>query len=119
MPSFFQAKKKLNEHEIDCALKNKCRIYLPTPGKNQILKFTNYNRKERVPVILYADCDSLLIPCDEKDPVTYINSHQLLSIGYYIKYSHEIKDVAAVSEYKSYRQPDKNSKSARNGSLKS
>ena len=109
---FFQAKQKLNEHEVDCAMKNKCRIYLPTAGKDQILKFTNYNRKERVPVILYADCESLLKSCDEKDPETYINSHQLLSIGYYIKYSDEIKDVAAVSEYKSYRQPNENSKSA-------
>ena len=93
-------------------MKNKCRIYLPTPGKNQFLKFTNYNRKEREPVILYADYESFLIPCDEKNLVTYISSHQLLSISYYIKYSDEIKDVDAVSEYKSYRQPDENSKSA-------
>ena len=37
-------------------------------------------------MILYADRKSLLIPCDEKDPKTYFNSHQILSIGYYIKY---------------------------------
>ena len=110
--NFVQSEKKSNIHERDCVAKNKCRIYLPTSSKDQILKFTNYNRKERVPVIIYADCESLLKPRDDNDPEKYINSHHLLSIGFYVKYSDEIKDSAAKSEYKSYRRTDENSESA-------
>ena len=49
--NFVQSEEKSAIHERDCAAKNKCRIYLPPPGKDQILKFTNYNRKRRVTVI--------------------------------------------------------------------
>ena len=110
--NFVQSEEKSAAHERDCIAKNECRIYLPTPGKNQILKFSNYNRKERVPCIIYADCESLLKPRDDNDPERYINSHHLLSIGFYVKYSGEIKDASAKSEYKSYRRTDENSESA-------
>ena len=46
-------------HEIYCATQNKCKIVLP---KGKFLKFTNYNRKERVPIIIYADNECNLRP---------------------------------------------------------
>ena len=40
-----------------------CKIVLPKPGRN-ILVFKNFKYNEKVPFIIYADCESLLKPVD-------------------------------------------------------
>ena len=100
---YFGKQEKLDAHEIDCAQLNKCKIVLPLK-KDRILQFTNYNRTERVPVIVYADCESLLKPMEDGQPNFVVNNHKLLSIGYYVKYSDNINHDAAQSGYEFYRQ---------------
>ena len=95
----FWNEEKLRAHEIDCATMNFCKIVLPDE-KNKILKFENYNRKERVPCVIYADYESLIKPREEDQNQRIRSNHQELSVGYYVKYSFD----DSLSEYKSYRQ---------------
>ncbi|XP_043485181.1 uncharacterized protein LOC122513018 [Leptopilina heterotoma] len=75
------------EHEENCRKMNDTRIRLPNPGKN-FVEFKNFDSKERVPFIIYADCESLLIPADspqEESNTVVIQNHKTLSIGFYVK----------------------------------
>ncbi|XP_051168412.1 uncharacterized protein LOC127286142 [Leptopilina boulardi] len=71
---------------------NECKIKLPKPDKCTIT-FKNYKNKEKVPFVIYADCESLLLPADEDvdnlSKTEVFQRHKLLSIGYYIKCSYD------------------------------
>ena len=73
--------------------------------KNNIFRFQNYHRKERVAVIIYDDYECILKPREDDQPERVMNNHQALSIGYYIKYNFDDPDYR--SQYKFYRQLDK------------
>ena len=79
--------------------KNKCKIVLP---KKRWLQFENYNRKERVPLVIYADAECLIKPREEGQPERVVSNHQAFSIAYYVKYSFN----DSLSKYESYRQLD-------------
>ena len=96
---FFWTQEKLDAHELDCAQNNKCKIILP---KNRWLTFENFNRKERVSVVIYADIECLIKPREETQPERVVSNHQAFSIGYYAKYSFD----DSLSKYESYRQLD-------------
>ena len=101
---FFWTEEKLNNHEIDCSQKNVCKIVL---SREKYLKFKNYNRKERVPIVIYADTECLITPREDDQPGRVVNNHQAFSIGFYAKYSFD----DSLSEYKSYRQMDESMQS--------
>ncbi|XP_051165289.1 uncharacterized protein LOC127284052 [Leptopilina boulardi] len=83
---------RLNEHLENCKKMNECKIKLPKPDKCTIT-FKNYKNKEKVPFVIYADCESLLLPADEDvdnlSKTEVFQRHKLLSIGYYIKCSYD------------------------------
>ncbi|XP_043463981.1 uncharacterized protein LOC122499598 [Leptopilina heterotoma] len=84
---YFGDELKLTEHEETCRKMNDTRIRLPQQGKN-FVEFKNFQNKERVPFIIYADCESLLIPAEkqqEPSNTEVFQNHKLLSIGYYLK----------------------------------
>ena len=81
---YFWAQENLDAHEIDCAQTNRCKIVLP---KKRFLKFTKYNAKERVPIVVYADTECLIKPRSEDEPERVISNDQAFSIGYYMKCS--------------------------------
>ena len=81
---FFWTQEKLNDHEIDWAQMNKCKIVL---SKNMFLKFSKYNAKERVPSVIYADTECLIKPRSEDQPGRVVSNHQAFSIGYYMEWS--------------------------------
>ncbi|XP_043471972.1 uncharacterized protein LOC122504790 [Leptopilina heterotoma] len=84
---YFGEEYKLNEHEENCRVMNDTRIKLPQLGKN-ILEFQHFQNKERVPFIIYADCESLLIPTEAPKEISnteVFQNHETLSIGYYLK----------------------------------
>ena len=97
--SNFWTEEKLEAHEVDCSQKNNCRIILP---KNRWLEFEHFNRKEWVPVVVYADMECLIKPREEDQPERVVRNHQAFSIGYYVKYSFD----DSLSKYESYRQLD-------------
>lgn len=64
--SYFHSQDKLKDHEVNCEKQNKCVIKLPSPKPDQsdnsykIMKFKNYQNKEEVLFVVYADFESVL-----------------------------------------------------------
>ena len=109
---FFHTEENLSDHENNCKLINKCKINLPKTKYERILKFKNVNHQERVPIIIFADIESVLKPIDET-PITLntktkkIQKHEAHSIGFYLKntFSDEL------TGYRSYRQKEEEDES--------
>ena len=94
---YFYSELQLTLHEKDCREINKCRINLPN-AENKILEFKNFNNKEKVPFVVYADFESLLKPIQNGN--TY-QQHEAFSVGYYLKCSYD----DSLSYYRNYRGP--------------
>ncbi|KAL6438749.1 hypothetical protein ACFW04_004623 [Cataglyphis niger] len=76
---------KLQSHTIDCQQMNECAIRLPSE-KDKWLEFNNYNRKELLPFVVFADLECMLKKTNN-DPMmsTYtFQHHEVFSIAYYI-----------------------------------
>ena len=74
------------KHGIDCEKMNKCKITLPSV-KNNILGFTNFVFKNRVPFVIYADFECVLKPVID-DERAY-QHHVPFSVDYFIKCSYD------------------------------
>ena len=85
----FGSQEVLFKHLEYCTEYNEVKINMPEKGT--ILKFKNYDRKERVPFIVYADFESFIKPiqsCDPDDKESYTKQyqkHEPSSFCYYIK----------------------------------
>ncbi|EZA61378.1 hypothetical protein X777_12331 [Ooceraea biroi] len=98
---YFYTNEKLEAHSVDCQRMNDCAIVLPNE-EDKWLQFTHYNRKERMPFIMYADLERILQKTEEDDPKLY-QRHQVFSIGYYVRCSY---DDDSLSGYRSRRDID-------------
>ncbi|XP_051159269.1 uncharacterized protein LOC127280359 [Leptopilina boulardi] len=89
---YFSSAEKLNVHDEKCKRMNVCSVKLPN-AENCKITFKNYDNKEKVPFIIYADCESLLLPVEEDtdnlSKTEIFQRHKLLSIGYYVKCSYD------------------------------
>jgi len=103
--SFFHDEEKLAEHEPMCIKVNKTKITLPKSGEK--LKFTNFNNKERVPFVIYADFECLLKPVEEEENPNFLQKHEAHSIGFYLSCSFD----PSRSRYEAYRQTEEGAKS--------
>ncbi|XP_043270766.1 uncharacterized protein [Venturia canescens] len=56
---YFATIEKLQSHEVDCGVLNDCAVRLPGE-KVKWLEFTNANRKDRLPFVVYADLECIL-----------------------------------------------------------
>jgi len=79
---------------------NDCAIRLPS-DKDKWLEFNNFNRKERLPFIVYADLECVLAKIEEEQQNLY-QHHRVLSIAYYVHCSYE----ESLSAYHSRRSTD-------------
>ncbi|XP_070155824.1 uncharacterized protein [Polyergus mexicanus] len=87
---YFGSEDKLQSHIVDCREMNDCAIRLPS-DKEKWLAFNNYNRKERLPFVVYADLECVLRKTDG-DPMgsTYtFQHHQVFSVAYYVHCSYD------------------------------
>lgn len=100
----FTDRAHLENHEKDCSQVNNIGNALPN-NNEKFCKFRNFNSKERLPIILYTDFESLLKPKHDDPSVEQI--HQAYSVGFYLSFSHDPKR----SRYESYRQTDEAGKS--------
>lgn len=105
---FFYKENKFETHTIDCRKCNNCRVRLPD-AENAYMKFKNHKNKIPVPFVIYADCESLLIPVEEvagenilKSNTQVLQKHEIFSIGFYFKCDYD----DSISYYESYRGPD-------------
>ena len=93
---------KLQAHIVDCREINDCAIRLPS-DKDKWLAFDNYNRKERLPFIVYADLECVLTKVDsEEGGKNMYQHHQVFSIAYYVYCSYN----NSLSAYNSRRSDD-------------
>ncbi|KAL6420583.1 hypothetical protein ACFW04_014631 [Cataglyphis niger] len=77
---------------------NKCAIRLPNENYKW-LEFNNYNRKERLPFVVYVDLECVLEKTEEEK--TY-QHHQVFNIAYYIHCAYD----DTLSAYHSRRNTD-------------
>ncbi|XP_020298396.1 uncharacterized protein LOC109862692 [Pseudomyrmex gracilis] len=87
---YLHTSEKLAQHTVDCERLNNSAVVLPAEGKNR-LKFENYNNKERVPMVVYADLECVLEKQDKKQDTSSehkYQKHSVFSIGYYASCEH-------------------------------
>ena len=86
--SYFHSQEKLQVHGIECEALNKCKVKLPSPKPDEIdnsykiLKFKNFKNKEKVPFVVYADFESVLLKID--DDSRKVNLHEPSAVGYFL-----------------------------------
>lgn len=74
------------------------------PEKNSILQFKNFERKQKINFVIYADFESILLNCNiskTENTRTY-KVHEPSCFGYYICCSHN----SELNKYVTYRGPD-------------
>ena len=85
----FWTHKSLNKHQKYCGNHEAVKIEMPI--KDDILKFKNYYKGERVPFIIYADMESLIKPIQSCEPnprgsyTKKYQKHEPISYSYYIE----------------------------------
>ncbi|XP_020298282.1 uncharacterized protein LOC109862613, partial [Pseudomyrmex gracilis] len=87
---YFRTSDKLAAHTVDCEQLNNSAVILPAEGKNR-LKFENYNNKEQVPMVVYADLECVLEKQDKEENASNAHKyqrHSVFSIGYYASCEH-------------------------------
>ncbi|XP_048479424.1 uncharacterized protein LOC119694216 [Plutella xylostella] len=74
------------------------------PPKNSTLEFNNYEKKQKLNFIIYADFECLLLNCKEKETnnTFMFKNHQPSCFGYYICCTHD----KSLNKYVSYRGED-------------
>ncbi|XP_067211783.1 uncharacterized protein [Linepithema humile] len=81
---------------------NDCAVVLPSED-DEWLTFRNYNRKERLPFVVYADLECTLEKKVDQDGTTYAyQHHRAYSVGFYVSCTYD----NSLSSFKSYRGED-------------
>lgn len=88
----YRGKKSYDNHLQNCYELTQCRMILPEEPNN-ILKFTSYSKKERVPFVVYADIECLLEKVTNDTKV--YQKHIPFAIAFRIQctYNNELSDL--------------------------
>ncbi|XP_043263922.1 uncharacterized protein LOC122404280 [Colletes gigas] len=102
---YFGSTEKLEVHSLDCGQINNCAILLPSEGDN-LLNFSNHDRKERLPFVVYADLECIIAKtldnqAGDNKLHTY-QHHNVHSIAYYMHCSYD----TSLSMYRCRRDTD-------------
>ena len=102
--NYLPSKERMNFHEEQCANnKHHVRVILPsTDNSNDVLRFRNFHKKQKLGIVVYADFETMLCEPTEEDSDVVLNRHRAYSVGYYVKCCYDI----VPSTYKFYRQKD-------------
>ncbi|XP_026746584.1 uncharacterized protein LOC113507863, partial [Trichoplusia ni] len=95
---FFKSEIKYNCHSCS-------QILTVLPDKNSTLKFKNYERKQKINFVIYADFESILLNCkmEQNDKNTVKNKvHQPSCFAFYVCCSHD----SSLNKFVSYRGSD-------------
>ena len=101
--NYLPSLQRLENHEEQCANnKHHVRVVLPN-ASNEILRFRNFHKQQKLGIAVYADFETLLCaPTEDDDESVILNRHRAYSVGYYVKSIYHI----IPSTYKFYRQKD-------------
>jgi len=89
----------LQSHTVHCREMNSCDIRLLS-DTDKWIEFNNFNRKERLPFIIYADLECVLAKTEEEKNA--YQHHRVFSIAYYVHCSYD----ESLSAYHSRRSAD-------------
>src|SRR5580765_4490523 len=83
---YLYTSEKLSAHSLDCGRMNDWAIVLPNDA-DKWLAFRNYDRKERIPFVVYADLECALERKEEESTsnTSITQHHKAFSVGYYIR----------------------------------
>lgn len=82
---YFSSIQKLTAHETRCSQLSDCLVKMPNVH-HDIIEFKNYDLQEKLPFIVYGDCECLLkkrplmSDDDMKNTITY-QEHKMFNIG--------------------------------------
>ncbi|KAB0790572.1 hypothetical protein PPYR_15022 [Photinus pyralis] len=95
----------LDKHTVRCHQVNKCAVRLPSQDEN-VLQFSHYSNKIKVPFAIYADIESILMKCDglsdENRNTKLFQKHIPFSIAFYLKCAYD----DSLSKFLLYRGAD-------------
>ena len=94
----------LDRHNRFCNRPNFSNTIFTLPPPGTTIKFMNVRFQQRVPFVIYADCEALCTPHDEKRGKSQFYSHHVpCSIGFKL-----VTDVPVLSDepYQSHTGPD-------------
>ncbi|XP_044733719.1 uncharacterized protein LOC123296320 [Chrysoperla carnea] len=96
-------------HSVNCGEKEAVRVRMPETDDERFVEFKDFNSKERVEYMVYADFEALLVPqhhedmeMDHRSYTKNIQKHVPYSVGYYVHCTHDPNQ----SFYKAYRGAD-------------
>lgn len=92
----------LKAHVKDCSKQKPARVVMPlepqinsdSDSLSNVLKFKNHHHSLKLPIVAYADFESLLVKVNKKvSKKTFINSHhEPMSFGIYVVYDRSLPD---------------------------
>lgn len=96
---YLHTKTKFTEHVKKCFKMNQGEIILPDENNEEknTISFKNFNNKQKMNFVIYADFESLLEACDNEEQ-RKCQVHEPLSVGYYFKCRYD----DSLSRYVSY-----------------
>nr|XP_015839705.1 PREDICTED: uncharacterized protein LOC107398798 [Tribolium castaneum] len=102
--NYFTTEDILTKHKIHCQKLNQYLVSLP---RDTSLKFKNHLYKEKVPFVIYADLESILVKCSQIDNNIHSKTipyqkHIACSIAYHLKCSYD----DSLSKFQLYRNQD-------------
>ncbi|XP_025192669.1 uncharacterized protein LOC112592729, partial [Melanaphis sacchari] len=80
----------LEQHKLICGEHKPILPKMPEPGS--MLKFTEWNKTQRHPIVIYADFEAILKKSDEKigNKTTAFQEHEAMSYGFIVKANEDI-----------------------------
>ncbi|KAL6418414.1 hypothetical protein ACFW04_012113 [Cataglyphis niger] len=109
---YFRTSDKLSAHSENCERMNECAIVLPTEedkwlNTKHFNNFNNYERKERVPFVVYADLEYALEKKEERGTSNtfIVQRHKAYILGYYRKGVFPYKYVDDIDKLSETRLP--------------
>lgn len=104
---YFGREDLLNKHKEYCNTHEAVRVVLPKKG--EVIKFTNYKSKMKIPFVMYADFECMLVPISTcQPPNKIIKDNKEEDVSYTMQYQHhEARTFALYTTYihGDYRDP--------------
>ena len=90
----FMSEEKLDRHHLFCNRRNFSNTIYTLPPPGTTIKFLNVRIQQRMPLVIYADCEALCTPHDEKRGESQFSWHHVpCAIGYKL-----VTDVSVLAD---------------------
>jgi hypothetical protein len=97
----------LDRHKLVCENRELCAPVMVGPHDDEFIKFSYFNRADRIPIVIYADFECLLVPVKNqtKTKPMLTHHHKHMSYGFYVKISNDLGLKKLVNQFKIPTKP--------------